>query len=122
FRSAGDQLVIPDHFIDREWNVLLRFERNDFLDFLLFNRGQLHETRKDRLRRDGVIDVAILDSHFAEHLANCRRDLRLLNPLTRWIDQDLAQSISPKHQAAMWLRTKFRQPDRLRPEIEAENA
>ena len=39
--AASNKLVIPYDFIDRERDILLRLERNDFLDFFLLDGGQI---------------------------------------------------------------------------------
>jgi hypothetical protein len=40
-------IALPEHFVDRERHILLRFKGNDPLDLFLFDRGQFHETRED---------------------------------------------------------------------------
>ena len=37
FRAAADELIIPHHFVDREWHVLLRLETDDALDFFFID-------------------------------------------------------------------------------------
>jgi hypothetical protein len=49
-QSASDQLVIPNHVVDREWNILLCLERDDFLQLFLFKAGQFNKAGKNRLR------------------------------------------------------------------------
>ena len=55
-RAASDELVIPDYFVDRKRNILLRLEGNDPLDLFLADRRQFHEAGEDGLLRDGVVE------------------------------------------------------------------
>jgi hypothetical protein len=45
-QSAADELVIPDDFVQRERHILLRFERNDLVEFFLSQRRQFHKPRE----------------------------------------------------------------------------
>ena len=59
--AASDKLVIPHHFIDRERDILLRLERNDFLNLFLLDGRQIDETRKNRLRGQCIVYNAAFD-------------------------------------------------------------
>ena len=74
-RTATDNLVIPDDFIDRERNVLLRLKEDDPFDLFLLDRRQTHEAGKNHLLRDGVNDIAASDAQFSHHFAQCRSNL-----------------------------------------------
>jgi hypothetical protein len=42
-QPAADELVIPDDFVQRERDILLRFERDDLVQFFLYQRRQFHK-------------------------------------------------------------------------------
>src|SRR4030095_14615838 len=48
-QPASDYLIIPNHVVDRERNILLRLERDDFFQLFVFKGWQFNKTRKDRL-------------------------------------------------------------------------
>src|SRR5438045_5958084 len=43
---STDELVIPNHFVQRERNILLRFKRDDLVQFFLSERRQFHKPDK----------------------------------------------------------------------------
>src|SRR5438094_883984 len=45
--TASHELVIPDDLVDWEGNILLRLERNNFLDLFFINRRQFHKTSEN---------------------------------------------------------------------------
>ena len=50
--SAANQLVIPNHFIDRERHILPRLKADDAFDLFRVHYGHLHEAYEGRLRRN----------------------------------------------------------------------
>ena len=120
--AASNKLVIPHHFIDRERDILLRLERNDFLDLFLVDGGQIDETRKNRLRGQCVVHKTAFDVQLGQHLAQSDRHLRSPDFFSRGFDWNLAQSIAEQDQPAMGLHAKFCQADSLRSKIETDDA
>src|SRR5439155_17259765 len=122
FAASADQLIVPNDFVDRKRHVLLGFEGDDPFDFFLFDGGQFYKPGEYGLGGDRVIDRFVSDLKFGHHFAQRGGSLRPPDPLARGIDQNFAQTIVLQNEAALRLRLKFRQPDRLRPEIEADDA
>jgi hypothetical protein len=121
-RAAAHELVIPDDFIDRKRHVLLGFERDDPFDFLFLHGRQFHEPRKDRLRRRGVIDRPALDSEFRSISRNAAAVCAFRRLSFAGSARTSHNRIGVQDQAAIRLGVKFTQPDRMSPQIEAENA
>ncbi len=42
-QSSTDELIIPDDFVQRERDILLRFERDDLVQFFPSYRRQFHK-------------------------------------------------------------------------------
>ena len=120
--AAPDKLVIPDYFLERERNILLRLERNNPFSLLLADSWQLHEARENAFFRDGVIDVSALDLEFSQHLAHRGGDLFRSHALGRRIDKNVARQITTQDQPARRLGAKFRELDALRTKIERDDA
>ncbi len=108
YRVGADELIIPDHFLDRKGHVLLRLEGDDALDFILLDRGQFDEAGEDRLPRDGVIDRAAFDPEFAHHRAERFANLPISVGLRGRIGQDFAQPIAGQDEPAVRLRLEMR--------------
>ena len=89
-RPTTDELIIPDHFVNRERHVLLRLESNDAIDFLLFHRGQFHEPRENRLSRDRVVHLSAFYPQFVQYFVDCDGDLRMPNRLPWILDRKVA--------------------------------
>ena len=120
--AATNDLVVPDNFVDRERNVLLRLERNDPLDLFGLDRRQFHEPREDRLLRHGVVNRPALDLQLVQHLAQSRDNLRASRGRLSRVGQELARAIAAQNQSAIWLKTKRRQLETLRAEIKRSDA
>jgi hypothetical protein len=125
-QPAAHELVIPDHFVDRERNILLRLECNDFVDLCSVERRQFHKAHKDRLRRDCVIHRRVMNLHFPHHLAYdthrfVQREVRVTTLPGLRIEGRFAQPIIYEDQSAVD-RSKFCETDRLRSEVESDQA
>src|SRR5207247_1002432 len=117
-----DELVIPNHFVDRKWDVLLCLEGDDPLNFFLVDRRQFYKAREDRLFRHGVVDVSAFDMQFVQHFAQGGDNLCASRCLRRGIGQEFSGPITAEDQPALRLSTKLRQFDALRTEIKSGDA
>ena len=127
FQPASNYLVIPHHVVDRERNILLRLERDDFLQLLVLEGWQFNKTRKNRLRGQGAIHSAIFDAqlmhHFAQHdgrFMQCSMGLPTL--ASRRIERRFSQTIVQQHEATVRLDTELCQAKGLGPKIKTDQA
>ena len=63
--------------------------------------------------------MAVLDVQLVHHFAQGNGDMQVARLLAGRLRGNFAQPIVHQHEAAMGLRPKFRQTNRLRPDIEA---
>src|SRR5207249_3533232 len=121
-RPTTDELIIPNHFVNRERHVLLRFKSNNALDFFLFHRRQFHESRENRLSCDRVVHARAFYPELVQYFANRGGDLCVPNRLTRILDREIAPLVIGQHQTTATLRAKISYRDRLRSEVKGKNA
>ncbi len=62
-----DELVVPDHLVDRKWDVLLRFKVMIWSTLLRVHGRELDETGEHRLRGDRVVHLVGLDLEVPPH-------------------------------------------------------
>ena len=67
--TAPDELIIPNHLIDRKRNVLLRLEGDDPLDLFRADWRQSHEAGENGFLGYRVVNVSALDLQLTQHLA-----------------------------------------------------
>lgn len=74
--AAADLLEVPDDFVEREGDLLLRLELDDVRDFLLLNRRQLDEMHQPALAGDTDGDLVLANrvarEEFLQRLAGQR--------------------------------------------------
>jgi hypothetical protein len=126
-QPASDHLVIPNHVVNRERNILLRLERNDFLQLFVFKGWQFNKTRKNRLRGQRTIHRAVFDMQLAHHFT--QRDGRLVQCsvglatlASRRIERRFPQTIIQQDQATVGLDAELCQANGLGPKIETDQA
>ena len=126
-QPGSDHLIIPNHVVDRERNILLRLEGDDLLQLFVFKRWQFNKTRKNRLRGQRAIHRAVFDMQLAHHFT--QRDSRLVQCsvglatlASRRIERRFPQTIIQQDQATVSLDAELCQTNGLGPEIEADQA
>src|ERR1700688_2548723 len=62
--SAADEVIIPNHVIDRKGKALLLLEGNNPLNFFLVHGRQFQKAYKNGLAGDGVVDISASNLQF----------------------------------------------------------
>ena len=121
--TASDQLVIPDHLVHGERNILLRLKCDDLIDLFRIERRQFDKARKNRLRRDRIIHVGTVNVHFVHYFAQhtsgfVQRSMGVTAFASCRVKRRFAETIIQQRQATVDY-SKFRQTDGLGPDVES---
>ena len=74
--SAIDELVVPHHFLERKWHMLLSLEGNELLDIVSLDWRQFDETGKDGLAGNRIANLGLAQLVALHEIADCNTALR----------------------------------------------
>src|SRR4029077_4516324 len=125
-QSSANELVIPDYFVQGERDILLRFERDDFIKFFSSDRRQFYKPGEHGLRGQSIVHRAPGNLHLVHHLAQhagalLQRNMCVATLPGLWIERQFAEAIIHENQTAVG-DSEFGNTNRLRSEVKSDQA